>query len=115
MRLSNKLAIVTGAASGFGAGVARRFAEEGARVIVNDLNPQGERVAKDIGGRTLVTRRIRRVDAQILDEGVFGLAIERVLLFSTRAPAMERRDDEENDRGEDRQPPFGRTHAADEV
>lgn len=51
MRLSNKLAIVTGAASGFGAGIARRFAEEGARVIVNDLNPQGERVAKDIGGR----------------------------------------------------------------
>lgn len=50
-RLSNKLAIVTGAASGFGAGIARRFAEEGARVIVNDLNPQGERVAKEIGGR----------------------------------------------------------------
>ena len=51
MRLQNKLAIVTGAASGFGAGIARRFAEEGASVIVNDLNPQGERVAKDIGGR----------------------------------------------------------------
>jgi 3-oxoacyl-[acyl-carrier protein] reductase len=51
MRLSNKLAIVTGAASGFGAGIARRFAEEGAKVIVNDLNPQGERVAKDLGAR----------------------------------------------------------------
>jgi 3-oxoacyl-[acyl-carrier protein] reductase len=51
MRLQNKLAIVTGAASGFGAGIARRFAEEGARVIVNDLNADGERVAKDIGGR----------------------------------------------------------------
>ena len=51
MRLQNKLAIVTGAASGFGAGIARRFAEEGAKVIVNDLNPRGERVAKDIGGR----------------------------------------------------------------
>lgn len=50
-RLSNKLAIVTGAGSGFGAAIARRFAEEGARVIVNDLNPQGERVAKDIGAR----------------------------------------------------------------
>ena len=35
MRLQNKLAIVTGAASGFGAGIARRFAEEGAKVIVN--------------------------------------------------------------------------------
>ncbi len=51
MRLSNKLALVTGAASGFGAAIARRFAEEGAKVIVNDLNAQGERVAKDIGAR----------------------------------------------------------------
>jgi 3-oxoacyl-[acyl-carrier protein] reductase len=50
MRLSNKVAIVTGAASGFGAGIARRFAEEGARVILNDLNAQGERVAKEIHG-----------------------------------------------------------------
>ena len=51
MRLKGKTALVTGAASGFGAGIARRFAEEGAQVIVNDLSPQGEKVAKDIGGR----------------------------------------------------------------
>jgi len=51
MRLKGKTALVTGAASGFGVGIARRFAEEGARVIVNDLSPQGEKVAKDIGGR----------------------------------------------------------------
>ena len=50
MRLKDKLAIVTGAGSGFGAGIARRFAAEGARVIVNDVNPTGEKVAKDIGG-----------------------------------------------------------------
>lgn len=50
MRLKDKLAIVTGAGSGFGAGIARRFAEEGARVIVNDVDPKGERVAKEIGG-----------------------------------------------------------------
>ena len=41
MRLENKIAIVTGAASGFGAGIARRFAAEGARVVVNDLNEAG--------------------------------------------------------------------------
>ena len=51
MRLTNKLAIVTGGASGFGAGIARRFAEEGARVVVNDVDPKGDKIAKEIGGR----------------------------------------------------------------
>jgi 3-oxoacyl-[acyl-carrier protein] reductase len=50
-RLNDRVAIVTGAASGFGAAIARRFAAEGARVIVNDLSRHGEDVAKQIGGR----------------------------------------------------------------
>jgi 3-oxoacyl-[acyl-carrier protein] reductase len=51
MRLKGKIAIVTGAGSGFGEGIARRFAQEGAKVIVNDLNAQGgERVAREVGG-----------------------------------------------------------------
>lgn len=37
-RLEGKVAIVTGAASGFGEGVVLRFAEEGAKVVVADLN-----------------------------------------------------------------------------
>jgi 3-oxoacyl-[acyl-carrier protein] reductase len=41
MRLERKVAIVTGAASGFGAGIAQRFAMEGARVVVNDLQADG--------------------------------------------------------------------------
>ena len=41
MRLASKVALVTGAASGFGAGIARRFAEEGAKVVLVDLNLAG--------------------------------------------------------------------------
>ncbi|GHC67662.1 SDR family oxidoreductase [Limoniibacter endophyticus] len=49
-RLEGKVAIVTGAASGFGEGMAKRFAQEGAKVIVADLNAKGaERVAGEIG------------------------------------------------------------------
>jgi 3-oxoacyl-[acyl-carrier protein] reductase len=49
MRLGNKVAIVTGAGSGFGEGIAARFAQEGAKVVVNDINAAaGERVAEAI-------------------------------------------------------------------
>ncbi|MBW8904151.1 MAG: glucose 1-dehydrogenase [Betaproteobacteria bacterium] len=51
MRLKDKIAIVTGAGSGFGAGIAQRFAAEGAKVIVNDIDARGEHVAREIGGR----------------------------------------------------------------
>ena len=61
MRLKNKLAIVTGAGSGFGAGIAKRFAEEGARVVVNDVNPTGQKVAQDIGG-TFVQADVTKSD-----------------------------------------------------
>ncbi len=51
MRLQGKVAIVTGGGSGFGEGISTRFAQEGARVVVNDVNPAGgERVAKAIVG-----------------------------------------------------------------
>jgi len=49
MRLKNKIAIVTGAGSGFGAGIAARYAQEGAKVVVNDINAEGgERIAREI-------------------------------------------------------------------
>jgi 3-oxoacyl-[acyl-carrier protein] reductase len=50
--LKDKTAIVTGAASGFGAGIARRFSEEGATVIVADINSAaGEKIAREVEGR----------------------------------------------------------------
>lgn len=41
MRLKDKICIVTGAAQGFGAAIARRFAAEGAKVLVADVNGEG--------------------------------------------------------------------------
>jgi 3-oxoacyl-[acyl-carrier protein] reductase len=50
MRLKDKVAIVTGGAQGFGAGIAEVFAREGAKVVVTDLNAEGAKaVAAAIG------------------------------------------------------------------
>jgi 3(or 17)beta-hydroxysteroid dehydrogenase len=51
MRLQNKVALVTGAGNGIGAATATRFAEEGALVIVTDINGESaESVAAQING-----------------------------------------------------------------
>ena len=55
MRLQGKIALVTGAGGGFGEGIARLYAAEGAHVIVADrLADQAERVAREIGGVAVV-------------------------------------------------------------
>src|ERR1700683_945573 len=50
-RLDNKVAVITGAASGISRGAARRFAAEGASVVVADFDAEhGPEVTKEIGG-----------------------------------------------------------------
>jgi 3-oxoacyl-[acyl-carrier protein] reductase len=54
MRLANKTAIVTGGASGFGAGIVRKFVAEGARVMIADINGDGATaLANEIGAQTI--------------------------------------------------------------
>jgi NAD(P)-dependent dehydrogenase (short-subunit alcohol dehydrogenase family) len=50
-RLQDRVAVITGGGGGIGAATARRFAQEGARVVVVDLaDSAGEAVAKEVGG-----------------------------------------------------------------
>lgn len=69
MRLRGKAAIVTGGGSGFGAGIVRRFVQEGARVLVADLDADAAaRVVEDSGagpGRALPCRADVSVDADV--------------------------------------------------
>jgi NAD(P)-dependent dehydrogenase (short-subunit alcohol dehydrogenase family) len=80
MRLENKVALITGAASGMGASMARRFAGEGAKVVVADmLAEEGEGVVADIT-RANGAALFRRLD--VSDEAEWQTAIVR------RSPPM---------------------------
>jgi len=55
--LANKVAIVTGAASGFGAEISRMYVKEGAKVVVADLNEEGAKaVAGELGGNAIAVK-----------------------------------------------------------
>lgn len=56
-QLEGKIAIVTGGAGGFGEGIVRLYAKEGARVVIADLNEQaGKRLAQELGASVRFVR-----------------------------------------------------------
>jgi 3-oxoacyl-[acyl-carrier protein] reductase len=111
-RLAGKTALITGAARGLGAAMARRFAEEGARVIVNDLSLDAARTtARSLGGEGVaanvadssavaamfrdVARITDRLDILVNNAGIGGLegrndVDERVKELVDRAAAAAR-------------------------
>ena len=54
LKLADKLVVVTGAARGIGAETARVFVEEGARVLLVDLNDEVKKLADELDGDSLV-------------------------------------------------------------
>ena len=109
MRFENKSVVVTGAGSGFGAAIAARFAREGARVVVGDVNEENGRgvvaaIAKEGG-----TARFCRADVSraadvkaLIDDAVTAFGGLDVLVnnagFSHRMMAMWDLPEEDYDR-----------------
>jgi 3-oxoacyl-[acyl-carrier protein] reductase len=106
MRVKDKSIIVTGAGQGIGAGIAKRLAEEGARVIVNDIDSRlGDKVAAEIaaaGGRASffkadVTKSAdvkALVDAAVQRHGKLDVMVNNAGWTHRNRPALEVSEDE---------------------
>jgi 3-oxoacyl-[acyl-carrier protein] reductase len=99
MRLAGKTAIVTGAGGGFGAGIARRFAAEGARVVCADLDgAAADAFVASLGGDHLAVRCDvadgASVAAMVRAAGAFDILVNNAALTQKPARAAKTTEDQ---------------------
>src|SRR5262245_22560572 len=104
MRLRDRIALVTGGGSGIGRAIALRFAEEGARVIVNDVtaeraqetvqaigaraeSPRGRAIAADVADSGQVRRMFAEIDREF---GALDILVNNAGIAETAAGDRER-------------------------
>ena len=86
MRLQNKVALITGGAVGIGAEIARRFAAEGATVLIGDLNQaEGEKTAESI---RLSGGRARFIPLDVTSEASWQAALDVIRAAEGRLDAL---------------------------
>lgn len=74
MRMNKKVAIVTGGASGFGAGIVRKFAAEGAQVMIADLNIDlAKELARELGDN------VSAIETNVADDQSVASMVEATL------------------------------------
>jgi|SRR5690554_2306355 len=97
-QLEGKVALVTGAGSGFGEGIVKLYAREGAQVIVADINEGGaNRVAADIGSSALaikgdVSKREdiqNMVDAGLKEFGSLDIVVNNAAITHKNQPMLD--------------------------
>lgn len=97
-RLDKNVAVITGAASGFGKGIAEAFAREGARVVIADLDAEGaEEVAAVIGDQAIaaggdVTKRAdveAMIEAAVRQFGGLDILVNNAGTTHANKPAQE--------------------------
>ncbi len=103
MRLDGKRALITGGGSGFGAGIARKFAAEGAHVIVADINADAAAaIAREVGGKAVtvdvaVGDSVQAMADGVLDAGGLDILVNNAGITHLPAP-MEEVSEEDFDR-----------------